>query len=239
MEPFVAKRKYRPFPPDLVQILQNIKDPWCRALACCQAGVIAETDATRALLCSCLGVDPHFDALIRPRLEIRALPLSRPRSPRRRKVWTPPNRLPSLFTSDASEIQNQPDVSPALIDEPLVAIAQEQLDWAGTAAAATLSADLLDLVVDPSGTVSIFADLIMGISDEEKAKLLEEWKPITKPSHFAPSGNLFRAFGIDLPEANGCDCRFPEIKARKRAKVRDVVTLPSLFITLQGEKEKP
>lgn len=234
----MAKRKYQSFPPDLIRTLRNIQDPWCRALACCQAGVIAETDATRELLRSCLGADPYFDALIGLRLEIQALPLSLTRAPRRRKVWMAPNRLPNLFTSDGGENLQQPDASPAVIDESSVAIAPEQFDWVKEAAAATLSADLLDLVVDPSGAVSEFADLI-DMPEEVKARLLEEWRPTSKPSYPEPRGNLFRAFNIELPAADGGDCRFPEVKTRNRAKARDAVVLPSLFVTLQGEKEKP
>ena len=227
-------RKYKTVTPDVVANLQKIDNLWRRACACCHLGIIGETEAAKDLLRSCHGTDPFFDALISRSLDIQALPLSQPRKPWRRKPWQAPNRLPSLFTTENGEntwLQTA-------VEEPVVSMAPEQLHWAAEAAQATLSADLIDLVIDSSGEVSIFADLI-DMSEEAKAKLLEEWKPITKPSFPEPSGNLFRAFGIELPAAGGCDCHFPEIKARKRAKARDVVILPSLFVTLQGEKEKP
>lgn len=233
----MAKRKYRPFSLGLIPILGNIQDPWCRALACCQAGVIGETGAERELLRSCLGVDPYLDALIGQRLEIRALPLSRPLKPQRRKVWTPPNRLPSLFTQETSEIRQRHDLAAAAVDAPLGPIDLEHFDWAGAAAAATLSVDLLDLVVGPSGAVSEFADLIMDMSEEAKANLLEEWQPIPRPPSPEPRGNLFREFGIDLPAADVRGTCPLELKRRRSRVRRCAVTLPSLFVILRGENE--
>ena len=140
-----------------------------------------------------------------------------------------PNRLPSLFTSADGESQEQPEVS-LVVDEPVLAVAPEQFDWAGTAATATLSAGLLDLVVDSSGEVSIFADLIMGMSEEATAELLEEWHHIPKPSCPEPLDNLFRAFGIELPAAVGCDYGSLEPIRRKKPAPRRVVSMPSLFV---------
>jgi hypothetical protein len=184
--------------PEHLDWIESITDPDRRAVACCALNVIGDTPRTRAILKSCSAASEFYRELVTYRRTLTTLPVRKFKRSKR-KPWTAPFRVPSLFPKEPNEM-GPAVVAPSQPATPESGVEQYEPLWAKSIAEATLSNfSLLDTPPDPDEAAK-FLHLLIGFTEDKQNALVEYRKAHPAPSIvFSPAGNLFSAFGIEVP----------------------------------------